>query len=283
MKQVLKYLAKLSRPLLTALSLTLFAVLASIDYLMGDEIEVAVFYSLPISLAAWYIGRGLGIFLSIVSAIAWLVTNLIHGFNLEDVPRHFWNASVGLGYFLILTYALTALKRALDREKVLARTDGLTEIANREYFYELAHAEVYRSHRYGHPISLAYLDLDDFKRINDGFGHVVGDELLRLVATTMRSNLRLSDIVARLGGDEFAILLPETGHEQAKIVMYGLQKRLLDTLQNSGWSVTFSMGVVTCQHLPCTVEDMIKMADALMYSAKESGKNMILYDRKAGR
>lgn len=283
MKQFLETLGKLPRPYVIALSLTLFCVLASIDYLTGDEIAFSIFYSVPISLVAWFVGRGPGILLSILSAMAWLATDLMLGFDLEDAPIHFWNSTAGLGYFLVVTYALTALKRAWDREKELARMDGLTGIANRGYFYELAHAEAYRSHRYGHPISLAYLDLDNFKRINDDFGHVAGDELLRLIAATMRSNLRFSDIVARLGGDEFAILLPETGHEQAKTVMNALQKRMLDSLQTNGWSVTFSMGVITCQNLPCTVDEMIKMADILMYSAKDSGKNMIKFDRKGGK
>jgi len=283
MKQFLETLGKLPRPYLIALSLALFCVVASVDYLTGDEIAVSLFYSVPISLVAWFLGRGPGILLSILSAVTWLTADLMLGFDLEKAPIHFWNSTVGLGYFLVVTYALTALKRAWDRETELARTDGLTGIANRQCFYELAHAEAYRSHRYGHPISLAYLDLDNFKRVNDDFGHVTGDELLRLIAATMRSKLRFSDIVARLGGDEFAILLPETGHEQAQTVMNGLQKTLLEALQTNGWSVTFSMGVITCQNLPCTVDEMIKMADVLMYSAKTSGKNMIKFDRKGGR
>ncbi|MDH7501002.1 MAG: GGDEF domain-containing protein, partial [candidate division NC10 bacterium] len=157
MKQFLETLGRLPRPYLIALSLTLFSVVASIDYLTGEEIAVSLFYSVPISLVAWFLGRGPGILLSVLSAVTWLAADLMLGFDLEDVAVHFWNATVGLGYFLVVTYVLTALKRAWDRETELARTDGLTGIANRQYFYELAHAEAYRSQRYGHPISLAYL------------------------------------------------------------------------------------------------------------------------------
>jgi diguanylate cyclase (GGDEF)-like protein len=281
-KNFLEYLDEQPKTLLMVCALGLLLLLGIIDYLTREALAVSVFYSIPISLVAWFVGRGWGILVSLLSAMAWVGTDLMLGYNPHHAPVLSWNATAGLGYFLIVTYALSALKKAWEREKELSRMDSLTGIANGKYFYELAHTEIYRSRRYGRPFTLAYLDVDNFKRVNDESGHATGDGLLRLVAATLRNNLRLSDVVGRLGGDEFGILLPETGWEQAETVMNGLQRTLLDTLQKNGWPVTFSIGVITCQNLECTVDEMIRMADALMYSAKNSGKNMIKYDKRIG-
>jgi diguanylate cyclase (GGDEF)-like protein len=127
-------------------------------------------------------------------------------------------------------------------------------------------------------MTLAYIDCDNFKAINDCFGHQTGDNLLCSVANTLQKSIRVTDIVARLGGDEFAILLPETGYEQAEVVIRKIQKILLDVMQKNRWPITFSFGVVTFHSPPNTVDEIIKRSDALMYSAKQSGKNMIKHE-----
>jgi diguanylate cyclase (GGDEF)-like protein len=280
MRSILEYLSRQRKTFLTAFALALLVIVGVIDYFTGDEVAVSIFYSLPISLVAWYVGRRWGIFMCILSAAAWLGSDLLLGF--QHVPIRLWNATVGLGYFLIVTYALTSLKKALQREKELSRTDSLTGIANGKYFYEVAESELYRSLRYGHPLTLAYLDLDDFKRVNDAFGHLAGDALLRLVAVTLRENLRLTDVVARLGGDEFAILLPETGFNQAKMAGNALRAKLRETLQRQTHPVssTVSMGVVTWEDSKGTVDELVKAADGLMYSAKNKGKDRVEYGMK---
>jgi GGDEF domain-containing protein len=110
----------------------------------------------------------------------------------------------------VVVYLLTEYKDRAEREEILARTDPLTEVANSRYLYTLAEMEIERLSRYEHPFTVAYMDIDNFKEINDRFGRRAGDELLCLVASTMQNNLRITDTVARLGGDEFIILLPET-------------------------------------------------------------------------
>ena len=187
----------------------------------------------------------------------------------------YWNMGVRLGTFLILTFLLSALKKAMEREKELARTDPLTGVANRRYFFELADMEINRARRYKHPFTVVWIDLDNFKAVNDGFGHSVGDALLRLVANTLHKNIRATDIVARLGGDEFAILLPETGSEPAEVITHKIQKVNLDTMEKNEWPVTFSIGVVTFVSPPSTVDEMLKISDGVMYSAKKNGKNEI--------
>jgi diguanylate cyclase (GGDEF)-like protein len=174
-----------------------------------------------------------------------------------------------------LREAHTQLNLVMQREKELARTDMLTGLANRRAFYEALQAERARTARYGRPMTLVYLDLDNFKRVNDTLGHAVGDDLLACVADLLRRTLRASDTVGRLGGDEFALLLPETTAQAAEALLQKLGSVLMDTMQAKQWPVTFSMGAAAFLDNPASVEEMIRTADELMYSVKKSGKNRI--------
>jgi len=170
------------------------------------------------------------------------------------------------------------VKNVLEDEKDSARKDFLTGIANRRSFFELAGIETKRSGRYKTPLTTIYLDLDNFKTINDQFGHHIGDEVLCSVSKTIKRNIRSIDTVARLGGDEFAILLPETGAKSADVVSRKIQKELLDIMETNGWPVTFSMGVATYKKATGNFNEIIKKADGLMYSVKQHGKNMIKHE-----
>jgi diguanylate cyclase (GGDEF)-like protein len=163
-------------------------------------------------------------------------------------------------------------------EKNLARKDMLTGAANRRLFFELAEVEIRRSRRYKHPFTLAYIDLDNFKKVNDTQGHNAGDNVLKVVVETIRKNIREIDLISRLSGDEFVILLPETNLSQAKVVIERTQKGLLFAMQKNSWPVTFSIGVITFEKVPSTADEMVKVADNLMYEVKKSGKNNIRYD-----
>jgi diguanylate cyclase (GGDEF)-like protein len=167
---------------------------------------------------------------------------------------------------------------ALDNEKSLSRSDYLTGLANRRAFEELFEMECKRSRRYNRPMTLVYLDLDDFKKVNDGRGHQTGDEVLVAVATTLRSSLRSTDCVARIGGDEFAILLPETDEEGARIIMNKLNAVLQTLLTPTNWPIGFSFGVVTFPAPLESLETMLERADKLMYEAKHAGKGAMLFE-----
>src|SRR4030042_6961301 len=128
---------------------------------------------------------------------------------------------------------------------MFARKDFLTGIPNRQAFFEIAGIEINRCRRHGYPLTIAYIDCDNFKVINDRFGHQTGDNLLCSVANTLQKSIRVTDIVARLGGDEFAILLPETGYEPAEVVIRKIQKILLDFMQKNEWTIIFRFGVAS--------------------------------------
>jgi diguanylate cyclase (GGDEF)-like protein/PAS domain S-box-containing protein len=170
-----------------------------------------------------------------------------------------------------------ALKKALAREEELARTDYLTGAANARHFYELVQAEINRFSRHKHPFIIAYVDLDNFKTVNDLFGHKTGDKVLCAVVQHVNGRLRKTDCFARLGGDEFAFLMTETDAEGLRETIPAIHRGLLLEMQRNHWPVTFSIGVITCMGVPQKVDELITLADKLMYSIKNNGKNAIGY------
>jgi diguanylate cyclase (GGDEF)-like protein len=277
-QSMIDYLYDQHNSVLVAIAFVILAGVGVLNYLAGPDLSAWIFYLIPIFLVTWCIGRWTGILMSIFSALIWSIAEYASGVTYLDDAIPYWNCIARLGYFLILAFVLSALKNALEKEKELSRIDFLTRVGNGRYFIELANMEINRARRYEHPLTVAYIDLDNFKTINDRFGHSTGDNLLRLVADTIKNNIRLTDTVVRMGGDEFAILLPETGPEAAEAITRKIQKINLELMQKNGWPVTFSIGVVTFISPPSTVDEILKRSDNLMYSAKNNGKNTIKYE-----
>ncbi len=261
-----------------ALSVILVLVIGIIDCLVKIALSLSIFYLVPITLATWFVGRGWGQAISVLSTIVWFISDfVIIRYSHLNLMIFFWDAAVKLGFFLFINHLLSALKSSYEREKQLARTDSLTGIINRRFFLELLQAEMRRSVRYSYPLTLAYIDLDNFKTINDEFGHSTGDELLCLITKIINKNIRASDIIARLGGDEFALLLPQTSFEQAQNALPRVWQELAEIIKNHGWKIGFSIGAVTFVVIPDRVDTLIDYADKLMYTIKKNGKNRLEY------
>ena len=262
---------------LTLFCLLLAILIGVVRYLTGPEFALSLFYLFPIILATWYAGKWVGVLLSLVSAVSWLMADLAmrHAFSNSLIP--FLNESFRLVVFLFITFILLKLKKAVNTQKELARTDPLTLVHNRRAFNDLADLEITKARRSKKPTSVLYVDIDNFKKINDHFGHRIGDSLLCSVAKTIKTNIRAIDIMARLGGDEFCILLAETGSGAVALVARKLKEKLMGMMQNYNWPVTFSIGVVTFENPPDSVDQLITAADAQMYFAKSQGKNRIHY------
>jgi len=267
-----------SRLFFIAIGFVLVIAIGAFDEITGPEYSTSLFYLIPIILVTWYTDRWIGAIISVSSAMTWFIADAMAGATYSKWIVPYWNAVIRLGFFLVITYLLAELKNALDTEREMARVDSLTGAVNGKYFVELANDEIARAGRYGHPFTLAYIDLDNFKTVNDHFGHIEGNGVLSTVVSTIRKNIRATDVIARLGGDEFAILFPETGVDQAKVAVRKIQRSLLDSMQMNEWPVTFSIGAVTFVTAPSTVDEMIKLADALMYSVKNTGKNEIKHE-----
>jgi diguanylate cyclase (GGDEF)-like protein len=276
----LNYLAGLEKQgklFVTAGGFLLIGVLGVIDFLTGYELAFSLFYLIPIGLITWLEGRRLGIVVSIVSAVVWFISDVAAG-NVKLHPFFYiWNTLMRLGFFVIIAYLLSSLKKALEHERELAQTDYLTGAVNSRLFYDLLQAEINRSLRYKHPFTLAYIDLDNFKTVNDELGHSTGDQVLCSIVNQVKNNLRKTDVIARLGGDEFAMLLPETRQEAAQVVISKLQHDILSCMQQNNWPVTLSIGVLTYIDTPQTTDDAVRKVDGLMYSVKRGSKNGIKY------
>ena len=274
---IIAFLGKLSKPFLFISCLGLVIATSVLDYLARD-FSLIVFDILPIFISTWFIGLWTGVVMAFASAASWLIVDIfetpVHSHHLV----HIWNASAQFVFLALSAYFLFSLKNSLLREQELARRDPLTDAFNGRAFFELARREINRSRRYKEVFTFAYMDVDDFKSINDHFGHSEGDAFLRTVSDTIKGNLRNVDLVTRLGGDEFAVMLPKTDHKGAAVVMPRLKNLLDSAIRKNGWSATFSIGVVTYVTAPDSIDTMIKKADALMYDAKNSGKDMIKYD-----
>ena len=241
----------------------------------------SLFYVMPISLAGWLMGRKSGLLSSLLSTLVWLLTDL-SGHIYEGPVVPIWNTLVRLSFFCLVGLLLSALRSSVKHEKALARTDYLTGAANLRFFLELLQKEIDRSLRYLHPFTVVYIDLDNFKAVNDKFGHLLGDEVLQMLVSYITTHIRKTDVTARLGGDEFALLLPETTQESARVVLTKLRDGLLEEMQRNNWPITFSIGVLTCTAPPVKAEELVRIADELMYSVKSGGKNAIVYSNYAG-
>ena len=246
-----------------------------IRYYTGPEVSLSLFFLLPIFMVTWLVGRIAGILISIVCALALFIADYIMLQSFSGLLIPVLNESFRFLVFLIVTLTLAALRDAMDNLKDLAGSDPLTGVANRRAFFEMAGRELDRSRRYNHPLSVAYIDIDNFKLVNDQNGHDAGDDLLCAIAQLLRNNMRAIDIVARLGGDEFIALFSNVDGELSHVIIDKLQKKLLEVMSEQGWPVTFSIGVVTFTSPPRTVDELITRADAQMYEAKQDGKNMI--------
>ena len=255
---------------LAALSLT---VLVAADVAAGRNISLTPFYLVVVLFAVWSSGMIWGSVFLVASLFATVTVGELYGHPF--ISRGLFYIDVAgrfLVYFIMLLVA-GATRAAHAREQTLARSDSLTGLANRAALYERIGMEIERQKRSGRPMTLAYIDCDDFKRVNDRHGHAAGDQLLQDVAHILVRSVRKIDIVARVGGDEFTLLLPETDAREASLVIDKLRNALRKLPHASTGMIGFSVGVVVARAVPQSAEWLIDQADRLMFSVKRAGKN----------
>ena len=264
-------LERLPQAVNLAIGLAFVAIIALADALTGSEAGFEELYLLPIVFVTWLTrSTASGVAIALLATALRLGTALLSGSVSPALAVS--GALLHALLYVTVVMLLSLFRRDRDLHKSLAVTDALTGLANRRAFYVTAGTELERSRRYGHRLSLLYIDVDDFKRVNDVAGHHEGDRVLRSIAAVAQKSIRSIDVVARLGGDEFVVLLPETGSHEAGRIAGRLRTDLAGVATFSGYAITCSVGVVTYQDLPQSVDDLLRGGDAAMYKAKSAGR-----------
>lgn len=262
-----------------ALRLIAWATLAAGVFVLNvrtpADLRLGILYVIPVLLAASHDGLGWGIAFALATAL------LRFGVGIDQMPIEtslqvrILNEVAYLAVVGVAIAGLSQLRRTQAQLELLATHDPLTTVLNARAFASQVAQELGRNRRYGRPLALIYLDLDDFKKVNDAHGHATGDAVLRLVADAMRSAVRQADFVGRLGGDEFGVLMPETDGSVAHSVASRLAGGIRTVFRGTP-SVTASIGVVAVTGTEAGSDDLLRKADQAMYEAKRAGKDRVV-------
>ena len=227
---------------------------------------------LPVVIASWYGNLFTGIAVSFITSLAILVS---YDQSLLVLPTTdaVYTALVYLSALSILSLLIHDFSAVFKVEESAAEHDHLTGLLNTRGLTSLLEEEIARTKRYKHPFTIAYIDIDNFKAINDSKGHGEGDNILCKLAKIITTSFRESDYIGRIGGDEFVCLLPETKQPDARVVFNKLKKNLDTAFCNDDIVVTFSIGVVTFESAPPSTQSALALVDKVMYRVKKLHKN----------
>lgn len=281
--RLLQRAERLSKETALGLAVFLIAAVGLADYATGGDLAFSPFYLVGVFLASTTDSRVGRVGIAVAAAASWVGADILNhpeGYSSFLVPV--WNTTARFLVFWLVGLLTSSLRNLLAHERLVARTDGLTELANARSFYETTRSALVRQRRSRLPLTLAYLDVDNFKIVNDTMGHEAGDDVLRGVASRLAERIRETDTAARLGGDEFAVLLPDTDANGARRVLGDMSEALRELARAEGWPVSFSIGSATFAAPMDDVEEMVRTADELMYTVKRAGKDSIVYETFGG-
>ncbi len=254
--------------------LALVFLLGSFRIVSEMEFSVSSLSLLPILLATWTSGTRGGIVIAFIASLLWLYTSLDSELEFNQSWIHWANFAARLATFNLIVFLIGEIHILLEKERLSSLCDPLTGLPNRRAFIADGINEVERSKRRKHPITVIYLDLDSFKRLNDTKGHEAGDSALISTGKALKAALRSTDYVSRLGGDEFAVILPEVSYEGAVDAAHKISDIVNRALVEFS-PVTVSIGVVWYQSGNQSFTTMLKAADELMYEVKNTGKGAL--------
>lgn len=272
-KRALEYFLRLEKRESIAWGFGLIVVILAGDYVTGNQISLAHVYILPVLVLAWNAGFLWALLGACISGLLSLAVSVLTGSPFTGFGYLAFDIGSVLLVLLIAAAIAANLRKSHDALNQASITDHLTGIANRRGFEMRAGLELGNHRRYGGALSLLLIDCDNFKSVNDQYGHDTGDRLLIAIARVLQSGIRATDSAARLGGDEFVVLLPRTSREEASMVEQKLRASL-NRMPELAAGVSFSMGLVCfAGGVPDQLSEVLKPADALLYEAKKEGKN----------
>jgi diguanylate cyclase (GGDEF)-like protein len=269
---------ELSKNTAALLAVFLLFFVGYLDFVTGTEIRIFPLYFFPLMLTARHFGKYASIWVSLLASLIWLVSMYFAGRVYSHSYVWVVNFMTQGATFLVVSILFGNLNNALINEKNYSRLDALTGLLNSRSFYKVSSAKLNLCNRNILPITLAFIDLDNFKQANDTFGHLHGDKLLSLVADIFKKNLRSCDLIARMGGDEFAILLPATDASGANQALEKIRSLIEESPDFACCAVTASIGGITTTNFQNDFEKLLKTADDLMYTVKKKGKNHVVVE-----
>jgi diguanylate cyclase (GGDEF)-like protein len=267
--------SELQRPLRLMAGAVLVGVVYWLNNGTAPDVRLGILYVVPVLVATWTDGLAWGLAFAAGTTVLRYVIALDQMPTGTTLPVRIVNEAAYLVVVGAAMAGLIQLRRTQAALELLATRDPLTGVLNARTFTERLGHELDRNRRYNRPIALLYLDLDDFKAVNDRHGHPTGDAVLRLVAEATRTAVRQSDIIGRLGGDEFAVLMPETDGPVANAAATRLATNLRSVFRGTP-SVTASIGVVSAFGVATGPDDLLRRADQAMYEAKRAGKDRVV-------
>lgn len=267
--------------LLHAVCTALIAVVAMLDYLTGFEVSFFMFYALPIWVATWYQGLKVGIIYALIALIGWSLSAYYtdHHFSHPLIP--YWNGGMRLGFFLFSAFTLNALNEKIRVESYNADYDILTGLLNARGFFERADIVHELLKRKNEAFALAYIDIDNFKKVNDTMGHHEGDHILQATGKIMKSAFRASDLTCRMGGDEFVVMLPRLNDGDLSRILHTLKDKLDSVSAEHDWPIGYSIGAQLFDSGQSDIKQAVQAADSLMYEVKKSGKGRVTIAEQA--
>ena len=245
---------------------------------------MSLLYLVPVAFAGWLGGIVPAVLVGSAAGLAWLAADIAWRESEVAIAISLWNAFTRFVIYISEGVLLAMVRR--DREKLhkliasesaLARTDVATDLPNARAFLEIIEVELVRARESGESVCAVYVDLDNFKLINDGFGHAAGDEVLQRVATALKSSIRGHDVAARLGGDEFAVLLRGVEPEIARRVSERIATRIRDIGSSYATAdLGATIGVAHFRTVPDTADTLLRAADRAMYAGKATSKGTVI-------
>ena len=255
-------------------AMLILAGIAWLDSYSGPEVQLFVFYLLPILYVTSQIGQRMGIVMCVICVASSVAVGWHDGADVG--PAKAMTAAARLLVSVLVVVGWGRLHKMGQALAELSLTDPLTGLQNRRGCLLRGEAELTRMRRSGECLSLMYIDLDNFKAVNDIQGHKAGDRLLRVTAEVLLQSIRESDAAARMGGDEFVLILPGANSWGGRSLGETIRRGLCQAYRNEGVDASASVGVATFYEAPATFEEALHDADQVMYRTKRANKGEVL-------
>jgi diguanylate cyclase (GGDEF)-like protein len=256
-------------------SFILLIVLFILDSSTSWELSFTLYYLLLVLMVGIKISFRWGILFCILTIISGASSDIINDYPYTDCFYFYVRHINRFIIYLVIVYMASKCKNACEYERYKSYYDYLTNIYNRRGFYHALDVERKRAQRNNTQLAVVYIDCDNFKEVNDQFGHRRGDELLVEIALMLKKFIRAIDTVARIGGDEFVVIFVDSDLKTISETVNRLHIKLTEEIKNLGFNVTFSCGLGVFEYLPIDDDEIIFLVDNLMYESKRTGKNKV--------